>query len=210
MICNGMCIGGHLLQHYTAAVVPSVFGMQHNAMYTAPRPGAWLQQAHAYQAPNPCVSGLSSVRQPKDLSAATALVSQKSAAKRQVFRLNLYIPCQVLSHALVWSYIASMSETLLPLQVEVLIQQSGASPYRASPDMGSAIEALIAENPTENAGIQTLALGQGSWEVGHGLLQSRLSVLCHRATCTRHDVLVCGMLMHCRTCLLARVSRAIL
>ena len=59
-----------------------------------------------------------------------------------------------------------MSETWLLPQVEVLMQQAGASPYRASPGMGPAIEALIAENPTEDAGRQTLALGQGSWEVG--------------------------------------------
>ena len=178
MICNGICTGGHLLQHYTVAAVPRVCGMQHNAMYTAPRQGAWLQQTHACQAPNPCASALSSVRQPKDLSAAstpalasssTALVPQTSAAKRQVFCLNLHIPCQVLGHALVWTNIARIPETWLPLQVEMLIQQSGASPYRASPNMGSAMEALIAENPTEDAGMHTLALGQGSWEVGHSL-----------------------------------------
>jgi hypothetical protein len=51
------------------------------------------------------------------------------------------------------------------LQVELLIQQSGAIPYRVSQEMASAMSALIAKNPTGDPGTQTLALGQGSWEV---------------------------------------------
>ena len=51
------------------------------------------------------------------------------------------------------------------LQVELLTQQSGASPYRVSQEMASAMSALVAENPTGDPGTQTLAMGQGSWEV---------------------------------------------
>ena len=218
MICSGMCISGYLLQHFTAPAVPSVLSMQHNAMYSAPRQLACLQQAHACQAPSPHASRLPSVGQPRELLAAstpalasssTSLVSQKSAAKRQVLCLSLYISCQVLSCASVWTDIARMSETWLPVQVEMLIQQSGASPYRASPGMRSAMEALIAENPSEDPGMQTLALGQGTWEVGHGL-SCRGCLYYDTMHHVRYDMLVCQMLMRCRACLLARVSRAIL
>ena len=51
------------------------------------------------------------------------------------------------------------------MQVELLVQQSGGSPYRVNPEMASAMMALIAENPTSDPGRQTLALGQGTWEV---------------------------------------------
>ena len=112
MICSGMCNSGQLLQHYTAAAVPSVSCMQFNAMFAAPRQGACLQQAHARQAPSAHTSDLSSIRQPRELAAAstpastsssTSLVSQKTAAKKQVSCLNLCIPGQVLSCAPVWT-----------------------------------------------------------------------------------------------------------
>ncbi|CAL5222887.1 g5315 [Coccomyxa viridis] len=51
------------------------------------------------------------------------------------------------------------------LQVEHLVQQSGGSPYRVTEEMASAMKALIAENPTDEPGKQTLAMGQGTWEV---------------------------------------------
>ena len=51
------------------------------------------------------------------------------------------------------------------VQVELLVQQSGGSPYRVTQEMASAMAALIAENPTSEPGSQTLAMGQGCWEV---------------------------------------------
>ena len=51
------------------------------------------------------------------------------------------------------------------LQVELLVQQSGGSPYRVTQEMAAAMAALIAENPTSEPGSQTLAMGQGCWEV---------------------------------------------
>lgn len=47
------------------------------------------------------------------------------------------------------------------------MQQSGGSPYRVTQAMASAMDALIAENPTNEAGKQTMAMGQGTWEVCH-------------------------------------------
>lgn len=64
-------------------------------------------------------------------STSTALICQKSAAKRKV-------------------------EELL---------QSGASLYKEGPEVGPAIDALIAENSTADPGPATLRLGQGTWEV---------------------------------------------
>ncbi len=49
-------------------------------------------------------------------------------------------------------------------QVEELLQ-AGTSLYRAGPEVGPAIDALIAENPTADPGPATLRLGQGTWEV---------------------------------------------
>ncbi len=49
--------------------------------------------------------------------------------------------------------------------MEHLVQQSGGSPYRVTEEMASAMKALIAENPTDEPGKQTLAMGQGTWEV---------------------------------------------
>ena len=52
---------------------------------------------------------------------------------------------------------------MLP-QVDELLQ-SGTSLYRAGPEVGQAIDALIAENPTAEPGPATLRMGQGTWEV---------------------------------------------
>lgn len=49
-------------------------------------------------------------------------------------------------------------------QVEELLQ-AGTSLYRAGPEVGPEIDALIAENPTADPGPATLRLGQGTWEV---------------------------------------------
>ncbi len=72
------------------------------------------------------------------------------------------------------------------MQVELLVQQSGGSPYRVKPEMASAMMALIPESPTSEPGRQTLALGQGTWEVTptvhgcslHSLFLARVMYAC--------------------------------
>ena len=61
--------------------------------------------------------------------------------------------------------------------MELLVQQSGGSPYRVTEEMACAMKALIAENPTNEPGRQTVAMGQGTWEVRYLISADRSEII---------------------------------
>ncbi|KAK9823596.1 hypothetical protein WJX72_004114 [[Myrmecia] bisecta] len=59
-------------------------------------------------------------------------------------------------------------------QVLRLLAQ-GRSNYNQGPDLGPAVDRLIATNPTPSPGVATMTLGQGTWEVFYAPHIARLS-----------------------------------